>query len=185
MGLIFGSSGKDESFKPQNEFKLEPWISIHIGGVDLSVNKAVLYLVLASGLTIGMMTWISRRMQQKPNRVQMAVELGYDLTRNQITGGNLTGAVAGPLVPLPRHPLLLHLVLEHDRLHPAAGQHRAHGRHLRRRRSPTFALYAATANISIPLMLTLSSGSPTTSKGSGRRASSPTWRAGCRPGSRT
>ena len=44
MLLIFGSSGKDESFKPQNEFKLEPWVSIHLAGIDLSINKAVLYL---------------------------------------------------------------------------------------------------------------------------------------------
>ena len=30
--LIFGSDGKNEAFQPQNEFKLEPWISIHIAG---------------------------------------------------------------------------------------------------------------------------------------------------------
>ncbi len=33
----------------------------------------------------------------------------------------------GPLVPLPRRPLLLDLVLEHDRVPAAADQHRAHG----------------------------------------------------------
>ena len=38
-----------------------------------------------------------------------------------------------PLVPLPRHALLLDLVLEHDRLPAAADQHRAHGQRLRRR----------------------------------------------------
>ncbi|HEY2335653.1 MAG TPA: hypothetical protein VGH58_11695, partial [Solirubrobacterales bacterium] len=54
MLLIFGSSGKLESFHPQNEFKLEPWVSIHLGGVDLSINKAVLYLVLASWLPPGL-----------------------------------------------------------------------------------------------------------------------------------
>ena len=32
MLLIFGSAGKNEEFQPQNEFKLEPWISIHLGG---------------------------------------------------------------------------------------------------------------------------------------------------------
>ena len=42
--LIFGNAGKDESFQPQNEFKLEPWVSIHLAGIDLSINKAVLYL---------------------------------------------------------------------------------------------------------------------------------------------
>src|SRR3954452_8358017 len=92
--LIFGNAGKNEAFKPQNEFKLEPWVSIHLGGIDLSINKAVLYLILASSLTIFTMVWISRRMAQKPNRVQTAIEVAYDLTKNNITGGNLDGATA-------------------------------------------------------------------------------------------
>ena len=73
--VIFGSEGKNEEFKPQDEFKLEPWLSIKIGGIDFSINRAVFYLALASGLTIAVMVWISRRMQQKPNRVQTAMEL--------------------------------------------------------------------------------------------------------------
>src|SRR6476469_2893836 len=75
--LIFGNAGKNEEFKPQNEFKLEPWVSIHLGSLDLSINKAVLYLVLASLATIFTMVWIARRMEQKPNRVQTAVEVAY------------------------------------------------------------------------------------------------------------
>src|SRR6186997_1148011 len=97
--LIFGSDGKNEAFKPQNEFKLDPWISIHIGGIDLSVNKAVLYLFLASALTIAVMVWIARRMQEKPNRVQAAVEVAYDLTKNTITGGSLHGELARKWFP--------------------------------------------------------------------------------------
>src|SRR5215211_8329658 len=89
MGLIFGSSGKNEDFQPQNEFKLEPWIDLHIAGVDMSINKAVLYLILASALTIFTMVWISRRMAQKPNRVQTAIEVAYDMTKNTIAGSNL------------------------------------------------------------------------------------------------
>ena len=50
--MIFGSDGKNDEFQPQNEFKLEPWIDIKIAGIDISINKAVLYLLLASGLTI-------------------------------------------------------------------------------------------------------------------------------------
>ncbi len=53
--LIFGSDGKNDHFKPQNEFKLEPWIELKIGGLDLSFNKAVLYLLLTCILTIGTM----------------------------------------------------------------------------------------------------------------------------------
>ena len=51
--LIFGNDGENESFQPQNEFKLEPWVNIKIVGIDMSINKAVLYLVLASAATVG------------------------------------------------------------------------------------------------------------------------------------
>ena len=46
--LIFPSEGKNEHFQPQNEFKLEAWIPIEIGPIDLSINRAVLYLLLAT-----------------------------------------------------------------------------------------------------------------------------------------
>ncbi|HEY6144879.1 MAG TPA: F0F1 ATP synthase subunit A, partial [Solirubrobacterales bacterium] len=97
--LIFGNDGKNEAFKPQNEFKLEPWVTIELGGIDFSINKAVLYLLLASALTIATMTWIARRMVQKPNRVQTAVEVAYDLTKNTITGGSLHGELARKWFP--------------------------------------------------------------------------------------
>ena len=44
LGLLLASPAGalaievNETFKPQNEFKLDPWISIHIGGLDLSIN---------------------------------------------------------------------------------------------------------------------------------------------------
>ena len=133
MVLIFGSSGKNEDFQPQNEFKLEPWISIHIAGIDMSINKAVLYLFLASALTIGTMLWISSRMhaEAEPGADRDGGRLRHDQEHDH---RRQPGAEDGqPLVPLPRRALLLDLVLEHDRLHPAADQHRAHGQRLRRR----------------------------------------------------
>ena len=51
--VIAGNEGKNDAFQPQNEFKLDPWITIELGGIDFSINKAVLYLVLASVLTSG------------------------------------------------------------------------------------------------------------------------------------
>jgi F-type H+-transporting ATPase subunit a len=154
LGVVFGSSGKNDEFKPQNEFKLEDWIPIHIGGIDLSINKAVLYLALASGLTIGMMTWISRRMQQKPNRVQMAVELSYDLTRNQITGQNLEGQLA--LKWFPFCATLFFFIWFSNMLgYIPLPTNSAESVNIFGLEVPTFAIYAATANISVPLMLTL------------------------------
>jgi F-type H+-transporting ATPase subunit a len=151
----FGSEGKNEEFQPQEEFRLEPWIEIDIAGIDMSINRAVFYLFLASALTCFTMTWIAKRMADKPNKVQMVVELGYDLTRNYITRGNIADpklvtrwfAFIATLfffiwfsnmigyLPLPTntHETIDILGLE----------------------VPSLAIYAATANISIPLVLTL------------------------------
>jgi len=154
MLLIFGNAGKNEEFKPQNEFKLEEWVPIHLGSLDLSINKAVLYLVLASALTIFAMTWISRRMAQKPNRVQTAVELAYDLTKNNITGGNMDTKTA--IRWFPFLGALFFFIWFSNMIGfiplPINTEHTVDVFGLE---IPAFAIYAATANISIPLVLTL------------------------------
>jgi F-type H+-transporting ATPase subunit a len=154
MLLIFGSSGKNEAFQPQNEFKLEPWVSIHLGGVDLSINKAVLYLVLASSLTIFTMVWISRRMAQKPNRVQTAIEVAYDLTKNNITGGNLDGATAIRWFPFLA-ALFFWIWFSNMIGFLPLPTNTEHTVDVFGVAIPSFAIYAATANLSIPLVLTL------------------------------
>jgi F-type H+-transporting ATPase subunit a len=152
--VIFGSEGQNTAYKPQDEFKLDDWIPIHIGALNMSINKAVLYLALAAVLTIWTMLYISRRMQQRPNKVQTAVEAAYQLMRNNIAGGNMDSGMAkkwfpfiGALflfiwwsnmigyVPLPTNT--------HEKFDLFGVQ------------VPSFALYAATANISEPLALTL------------------------------
>jgi F-type H+-transporting ATPase subunit a len=151
---IVGSDGKNEAFAPQDEFKLDPWIELKLGGVDLSFNKAVLYLVLACALTTGTMIYIAKRMQDRPNRVQTLVEGAYDLTYTQIAKGNMPNATAAKYfpfvatlfffiwfsnmlgyVPLP--------VNDHETIDIFGIAF------------PSLALYAATANLSIPLVLTL------------------------------
>ncbi len=152
--VIFGNEGKNEEFKPQNEFKLEPWLSIKIAGIDFSINRAVFYLLLASALTIVAMVWISRRMQQKPNRVQTAVELAYDLTRNNITGSNLDQRLATrwfPFLATLFFFIWFSNVIGYLPLPTNTGETvNIFGLEL-----PTFAIYAATANISVPLALTI------------------------------
>jgi F-type H+-transporting ATPase subunit a len=152
--VIFGNEGKNEEFKPQNEFKLETWLSIKVGGIDLSINRAVFYLVLASALTISVMVWISRRMQQKPNRVQIAMELAYDLTRNNITGGNLEQRVAIRWFPFLA-TLFFFLWFSNVIGYLPLPTNTAETVNIFGLELPTFAIYAATANISVPLALTL------------------------------
>ncbi len=154
MLLIFGSSGKDESFQPQNEFKLEPWITLELAGIDLSINKAVLYLVLASALTIFVMVWISRRMAQKPNRVQTAIEVAYDMTKNTITGGNLEPKMASRWFPFLA-ALFFWIWFSNMLGFLPLPTNTEHAVNVFGLEIPSFAIYAATANLSIPLVLTL------------------------------
>jgi F-type H+-transporting ATPase subunit a len=150
----FGSEGENDEFQPQEEFRLEPWIELKIGGLDMSINRAVFYLFLACALTAAAMVYVARRMQQRPNRVQTAVEALYDLTYNTITRGNMSHEMSlkwfpfvGTLfffiwisnligyIPLPTNT--------HETVNVFGIEF------------PSFAIYAATANLSIPLVLTL------------------------------
>jgi F-type H+-transporting ATPase subunit a len=152
--VLFGNAGKNEEFKPQNEFKLEPWVGIKVGGIDFSINRAVFYLALASALTISVMVWISRHMQLKPNRVQTAIELAYDLTRNQITGTNLDQRAATRWFPFLA-TLFFFLWFSNVIGYLPLPTNTAETVNIFGLELPTFAIYAATANISVPLALTI------------------------------
>lgn len=154
MFLIFGDDGKNEHFQPQNEFKLEPWIEIKIGGIDFSINKAVVYLLLASGLTVGTMLWIAKRMQQKPNRVQVAIEVAYDMTKNTIAGGSLDQKMARKWFPFLA-ALFFWIWFSNMIGFLPLPTNTEHTVDIFGIAVPSFAIYAATANLSIPLVLTL------------------------------
>jgi len=151
--VLFGSEGKNEEFKPQNEFKLDDWIPIHIAGINMSINKAVLYLFLACIVTAATMIWIARRMQDKPNRVQTIVEGAYDLTYTQISKGNMpdqTAAKYFPFVATLFFFIWFSNMLGYIPLPTSHETINIFGIDF-----PSFALYAATANLSVPLVLTL------------------------------
>jgi F-type H+-transporting ATPase subunit a len=153
--LIFPSQGKNEEFQPQNEFKLEQWIPIKIGPLDLSINRFVFYLVLASALTIWVMVYISRRMSvSKPNRVQTAVEVAYDLTRNNIVGTNLEGSLAVKYFPFIA-TLFFFIWFSNVIGYLPLPTNTQETINIFGVDFPAFGIYAATANISMPLALTL------------------------------
>jgi F-type H+-transporting ATPase subunit a len=152
--LIFPSQGKNDEFQPQNEFKLDNWIPIKIGPLDLSINRFVLYLLLASAFTIWVMVYIARRMTMKPNRVQTAVEVAFDLTRNNIVGTNLEGRLAVkwfPFIATLFFFIWFSNVIGYLPL-PTNSQETIDIFGID---FPAFGIYAATANISMPLALTL------------------------------
>jgi F-type H+-transporting ATPase subunit a len=150
--LIFGWSRNDNNeYQPQNEFKLDTWINLP-GPFD--INKAVVYVVVASVLTVLTMVYVARRMQQRPGRLQTTVELAFTLMRDNITRGNMDSRMAAKWFPFIATLFLFiwfsnmigYLPL------PTATEHKITILGLQ---VPSFALYAATANLSIPLCLAL------------------------------
>jgi F-type H+-transporting ATPase subunit a len=154
LGILFPSAGKNEAYQPQNEFKLEPWISIRIGSIDLSINKAVLYLALASAATILTMRWIAERMQARPNRVQTAVEVAYSLMKDNIAGGNMDRKTATKWFAFVG-TLFLFIWFSNMIGYLPLPTNTEHKVDIFGVAVPSFALYAATANISVTLVLTL------------------------------
>jgi F-type H+-transporting ATPase subunit a len=150
LAVIVGSHGKNNTFKIQNEFKLINWV--HLG--VFSINRAVLYLFIAAILTIGTMVWIAGRMQARPNRIQAGVEILYSLMRDNITKGNMPDEMAAKWFPFIGALFLFiwfcnligYLPLPTN----SEEKFNIFGAHI-----PSFALYAATANVSVPLVLAL------------------------------
>ncbi len=149
--VIFGaSSHKNNVFQIQNEFKLVNWVYLGV----FSINRAVLYLFISALLTVGTMVWIARRMHERPNRIQTAVEALFSLMRDNITRGNMEDSMAARWFPFIGALFLFiwycnligYLPLPTN----TEEKFNIFGVHI-----PTFALYAATANISVPLVLAL------------------------------
>jgi F-type H+-transporting ATPase subunit a len=140
----------NEAFRPQDEFKLDPWFSV--GPIEF--NKAVLYIIIATALTCGTMIYAARRMRERPNRLQTVVEGAYTLMRDNITRGNMPDAMAAKWFPFIATIFLFiwfSNIIGYLPL-PTNTEHKVNifGAHI-----PSLALYAATANLSVPLVLTL------------------------------
>ena len=155
LALLFPSSGRNNAFMPQNEFKLDPWVLIQLGPVDMSLNKGVLYVVLACVLTCAVMVYIARRMEDRPNNVQTAVEWAFTFTSDQIIGANISdkrlAAKWFPFIATLFFFILISNVIGYVPLPTNIEEKfRIFGYEV-----PSFAIYAATANLSIPLVLTL------------------------------
>ncbi|MDQ3371573.1 MAG: F0F1 ATP synthase subunit A [Actinomycetota bacterium] len=153
LGIIVPSSGEGD-FEPQEEFRLEPYITLELGPVDLSPNKAVLYLALAAGITLGLMLYIANRMQARPNRTQTAVETAYTFMRDNIARGNMDDAMARRWFPFVATLFMFIWVSNMIGFIPLP-LNTGHPIEVGGLKLPTFAIYAATANISVPLVLTL------------------------------
>jgi F-type H+-transporting ATPase subunit a len=137
-------------FDPSEEFELKPWVSIHIGPLDMSINKAVVYLFIGAAITclIGIlcMRW---RMSASPGRRQTFGEMLYDIAQTQVAEMGLPSK--GIRLWFPYVATLMIFIWVINMLGfiplPLTGQ-TWHG-------IPVWGIYAATSSISVTLALAL------------------------------
>jgi F-type H+-transporting ATPase subunit a len=140
----------NESYRPQDEFKLDPWFSI--GPIEF--NKAVMYVIIATALTCASMIYVARRMQARPNRLQTAVESAFLLMRDNITRGNMDDRMAARWFPFIA-TIFLFIWFSNMIGYLPLPTNTEHTVDILGLEVPSLALYAATANLSVPLVLTL------------------------------
>jgi F-type H+-transporting ATPase subunit a len=140
----------NESFRPQDEFKLDPWIDLGF----MSINKAVFYVIVATALVCWTMVYVAKRMQERPNRVQTAVETVFLLMRDNITRGNMDTKMAAKWFPFIG-ALFLFIWFSNLLGYLPLPTNTEHKVDIFGVEVPSLALYAATANISVPLVLTI------------------------------
>jgi F-type H+-transporting ATPase subunit a len=148
--VIFGKGRKNPNYPPQDEFRLHKYVDLGL----LSINQAVIYLFLAGILTCGTMIYIARRMQQRPNRVQTLVEVIFQGLQNNIVGANMDRKMAARWFPFVATLALFIFYSNLVGFIPlptnTSETINLFGWHI-----PPFSLYAATANLSIPLVLAI------------------------------
>jgi F-type H+-transporting ATPase subunit a len=140
----------NEAYRPQDEFKLDPWFSI--GPIEF--NKAVFYVIVATALTCWSMVYVARRMQARPNRLQTAVESAFVLMRDNITRGNMDDRMAAKWFPFIG-TIFLFIWFSNMLGYLPLPTNTEHKVDILGVQVPSLALFAATANLSVPLVLTL------------------------------
>ena len=147
-------AGEEEKFDPSHEFELPAWVSIHIGPLDMSINKAVVYLWIGTALTILIGIMLMRvRLRLTPDRRQTIGEQIYDIAQVQIAEQGLPTKAIGRWFPYVATLLLfiwsinmigfIPLPLTGETFELAGVE------------LPVWGIYAATSSISVTLALAL------------------------------
>jgi F-type H+-transporting ATPase subunit a len=141
-------------FHPEEEFTLHEWVPIHLGPLDLSINKAVAYLWLGALLTMALGFFVMRfRASTVPSRRQTFGELIYDVAQTQIAEQGLPSRAMGLWFPYVASLFLFILVLNLVGFIPLPlSDEKVHIAGLA---LPTLGIYAATAQLSVTLALAL------------------------------
>ena len=142
-----GAASAKGEFDPEHEFAQEEWIPIHLGPLDLSVTKAVVYLWLGAALTIllGLVLMRGRGL----NRRQTVGEQIYEIAQTQVAEQGLPQKAIGRWFPYVATLMLFIWVVNMLGFIPLPLTGETwHG-------IPVWGIYAATSSISVTLALAL------------------------------
>jgi F-type H+-transporting ATPase subunit a len=148
VALAADESSADEEFNPADEWKLHEWIPIHIGPLDLSINKAVAYLLLGALVACAIGIVLMRvKVGRDPTRRQAVGETIYEVAQVQIAEQGLPTRAIARWFPYCTTLLLFIWTVNMLGFIPLPlSDEKWHG-------IPTFALFAATSTLSVTLAL--------------------------------
>jgi F-type H+-transporting ATPase subunit a len=135
-------------FDPTTEFEQHEWVPIHLGPLDLSITKAVVYLMLGSVLTMALGIVLMRwRLSVEPDARQTYGETIYDVAQTQIAEQGLPSKAIGLWFPYVASLFLFILVVNLLGFIPLPLTGETwHG-------IPVWGIYAATSSLSVTLAL--------------------------------
>jgi len=138
------------TFDPTTEFEQHDWIPIHLGPLNLSITKAVAYLLIGTALTILLGLFLMRsRLALLPDRRQTIGEAIYEVTQVQIAEQGLPGKAIGRWFPYVASLALFIFTVNLIGFLPLPLTGETwHG-------IPVWGIYAATSSLSVTLALAL------------------------------
>ncbi|NUR78567.1 MAG: F0F1 ATP synthase subunit A [Thermoleophilia bacterium] len=137
-------------FDPTTEFEQHEWIPIHLGPLNLSITKAVAYLMLGTVLTIAFGLFFMRsKAARVPGRKETVGELVYDVAQTQVAEQGLPHKAIGRWFPYVATLMLFIFIVNFLGFIPLPLTGETwHG-------IPVWGIYAATSSISVTLALAL------------------------------
>jgi F-type H+-transporting ATPase subunit a len=138
------------NFDPTTEFEQHEWIPIHLGPLNLSITKAVVYLMLGTVCTIALGLFTMRsRLALRPDKRQTVGEALYEVAQTQVAEQGLPTKAIGRWFPYVATLLLFIFVVNLLGFIPLPLTGETwHG-------VPTWGIYAATSSLSVTLALAL------------------------------
>jgi F-type H+-transporting ATPase subunit a len=141
-------------FHPEDEFELHDWLPIHLGPLNLSINKGVAYLLLGALVTIALGILTMRvKLSTHPDRRQTLGESIYEAAQSQIAEQGLPSKAIGRWFPYVATLALFIWVINLLGFIPLPLSDEKF--HLGGVALPTWGIYAATSSLSVTLTLAL------------------------------